>query len=171
MSVDSTMMRDTLRLWASGVSIVATSDGTQRAGMTVSAFNSLCLEPPLVLVCLFKDTVTADLVQSAGVFSVSILHADQIALSDRFAGRVELEEGEDRFDGVPVFEAETGSPIIQGAIAWLDCRVTEVHDGVSHWIVIGETVAAGYRTDDTAPLLYFDRDYREVQRQTEAFKD
>lgn len=165
MAVDPQSMRDTLRFWASGVSVVTTTDGAQQAGMTVSAFNSLCLEPPLIVVCLFKDTTTVNMLRESGVFAVSILHADQADVSDRFAGRIDLQDGEDRFDTVSTTTAVTGAPIIKDAIAWLDCRVYNIHDGVSHWIVIGEAQAVGYRENDAAPLLYFDRNYREMQRE------
>ena len=85
--MDAKDMRDTLRLWASGVAVVSTSDSSCRAGMTVSAFNSLSLDPPTILVCLQKDTRTAEVIQSSGIFAVSILGADQAYVSDRFAGR------------------------------------------------------------------------------------
>jgi flavin reductase (DIM6/NTAB) family NADH-FMN oxidoreductase RutF len=165
MNISPDAMRNTLRLWASGVSIVTTVSGDQRAGMTVSAFNSLCLEPPMILVCLNKNTHAGELVRESGVFAVSILSADQAALSERFAGRVPLAEGEGRFDGVPVITAETGSPIIGGALAWLDCRVETIHDGGSHWIVIGEVLATGAHEVNHAPLLYFDRGYHEIERE------
>jgi flavin reductase (DIM6/NTAB) family NADH-FMN oxidoreductase RutF len=159
--IDPQMMRDTLRLWASGVSVVTTARGAERSGMTVSAFASLSLEPPQILVCLAKDARTAQLLRDTGVFAVSFLNERQAGLSDRFAGRVPLDTIEERFNGVEVFSAVTGAPILADSIAWLDCRVLTQHDGSSHWIVIGEVLATGQHLP-ARPLLYFDRDYRSV---------
>ena len=166
MEMDPQTMRDTLRLWASGVSIVSSAFEGQRVGMTVSAFTSVSLEPPLILVCLQKDTLTAELTEKSGVFSVSILGEHQAYLSDRFAGRVPLAEGEDRFDGVNVAEAISGAPVLSDAIAWLDCRVHANYKGGTHWVIIGYVVAAGYQ-DGAAPLVYYDRSYRTVVSQEE----
>lgn len=159
--IDAEALRDTLRFWASGVSIVTTFADGSRSGMTVSSFNSISLEPPLVLVCLLKDTITARQVKESGHFAVSILSEDDSYLSDRFAGRIPLAQGEDRFDGVETFTAETGSPILKQAIAWLDCTVYAIHDGGTHWIVVGLVAAAGH-TEPNAPLIYFNRGYHHL---------
>lgn len=166
MPIDAESLRDTLRFWGSGVSIVTTAhddeQGHHIAGMTVSAFNSLSLEPPLVLTCLNKDATTAQIIKNAKVLAVSILAHEQAYFSDRFAGRVPLETNEDRFEGVPVFTAVTGSPILRGVLAWLDCRVKEIHDGSTHWIIIGEVLAAGHQEAEGIPLLYYNRAYHTV---------
>jgi len=162
MEVDPQTMRDTLRLWASGVSVVTSVFEGQRVGMTVSAFTSVSLEPPLVLICLQKDTITAELTEKAGIFSVSILGDDQSFLSNRFAGRLDLADGEDRFDGVTTAEAVSGAPILSEAIAWLDCRVHATYKGGTHWVIIGYVLAAGYQEGGVNPLVYFDRSYRAV---------
>ena len=167
MAVNPDEMRDTLRLWASGVTVVTTDNGEQRVGMTVSAFSSLCLEPPLVVVCIFKDTHVGMMIPETKKFGVSILHADQSYLSDRFSGRIVLAPGEDRFDGVSVTQGKDGSPVLTDAIAWLDCRLHAQYDGGTHWIFVGEVVATQRRLTDNAPLLYFDRDYRALERQPE----
>lgn len=151
-------MRDTLRLWPSGVSIVTTSDGERVSGMTVSAFNSLSIEPPLILVCLHKASTTGQLVQLTRRFAVSILGAGQAHISDLFAGRVPLDHKEERFIGLATHTAVTGSPILSDSVAWLDCRVHEQHDGVTHWIVVGEVLATG-ANPERDPLLYYNRDY------------
>lgn len=166
--MDANNLRETMRLWASGVAVVSTADATCRAGMTVSAFNSLSLSPPTILVCLQKDTRTAEVLPGAGVFAVSILGSDQAAISDRFAGRVPLTEGEDRFDGLRLTTGETGVPILADAVAWLDCKVRDIHDGSTHWIVIGEVVATGHPVDGASPLLYFNRSYHQLHTERAA---
>lgn len=165
--MDSQAMRETLRLWASGVSVVTTAHNGELYGSTVSAFNSVSLEPPLILVCLNKDMRLAKAIRESGVFAVSMLAAEHACLSDRFAGRVQFAEGEDRFDGVAITDAETGSPILADAIGWLDCKVHALHDGGTHWIVVGAVQAAGSRSGDPEPLIYFNRGYRELVRQHE----
>lgn len=167
--IDPQTMRDTLRYWASGVSVVSTTletgDSQQRSGMTVSAFNSLSLEPPLVLVCLHKEANTARMVIDAGRFSISILGAEHSHLSDRFAGRIPGVDGDERFEGVETFTAETGAPVLSDALAWLDCTIHVTHDGSTHWIVIGSVQAAGHG-QSSDPLLYFDRSYRQLTPDT-----
>ncbi len=160
--VDPQAMRNTMRLWASGVSIVTTAADGQRGGLTVSSFTSLSLQPPMILVCLHKDSHAIPLIERSGVFAVSILNAEQAHISDRFAGRIPLQHDSQRFDGVNTFAAATGSPIIEGAVGWVDCKVALRHDGSTHWIYIGEVVATG-SSSERAPLLYYDRGYRSLQ--------
>jgi flavin reductase (DIM6/NTAB) family NADH-FMN oxidoreductase RutF len=165
MSVTPDEMRDTLRFWPSGVTVVTTGDGDQRAGMTVSSFSSLCLEPPLVVVCIFKETHVGKMISETKRFGVSILHEDQATISDRFSGRIVLAPGEGRFDGVNFTQGKDGSPVLTDAIAWLDCRLHAQYDGETHWIFVGEVVATQRRLTDNAPLIYFDRDYRSLALQ------
>lgn len=163
MSVDRNTLRDSLRFWSSGVSVVATVtppdvDSHPYAAMTVSSFTSLSLEPAQILVSLAKQSVTTEAVLQATFFSVSVLAADQLELADRFAGRTGLPSTVDRFDGVPTSTAVTGAPILQNALAWFDCHIAAVHDGSTHWIVIGDVLATAHR-DDAAPLIYYNRAY------------
>jgi flavin reductase (DIM6/NTAB) family NADH-FMN oxidoreductase RutF len=164
MTVDRNTMRDTLRFWTSGVTIVATRATEPDAlhpfaGMTASSFLSLSLEPPQILVSLAKFSTTTAVVLASEVFSVSILTAAQAHLADRFAGRSDLSTREDRFDSVPVITAVTGAPILRDSLAWLDCRIAAVHDGSTHWIVVGEVMATGRKDEADDPLIYFNRAY------------
>lgn len=161
MAATPEQLRDTLRLWASGVSVVTTASSERRSGMTVSAFNSLSIDPPLVLVCLHKDASTAQLLQETRHFAVSILAESQADVSDRFAGRVPLDNKEERFIGVPTRTILTGSPILAECVAWLDCNVREQYDGSSHWIVIGEVLATGVYPN-RRPLIYYNRGYHSL---------
>src|SRR5579859_4570959 len=123
MALDSQTLRLTMRQWATGVTIVTSAAGTARGGMTVSSFTSVSLEPPTVLVCLNKKTYTHGLVSESGVYAISMLSAGQEALANRFAG---LDANvTDRFEGIEVETAETGSPLLPGAVAWLDCQVRQ----------------------------------------------
>jgi flavin reductase (DIM6/NTAB) family NADH-FMN oxidoreductase RutF len=157
MTVDANILRHTMRRWATGVTVVTTQAGEEQAGMTVSSFTSVSLEPPTVLVCLNKDTYTHTLVQKSGVFAISMLAAGQEMLSNRFAGLDPL-SNDDRFKGVELAFGETKSPLLMNALAWLDCVVRSTADTTTHTIFIGEVVFARYNPD-AAPLIYHDRGY------------
>jgi flavin reductase (DIM6/NTAB) family NADH-FMN oxidoreductase RutF len=163
MAVNQSSLRDTLRFWSSGVSVVATlTNGAhdfKYAGMTVSSFTSLSLEPPQILISIDKKSTTTGYLLKAGVFAISILSGVQAELSDRFAGRTPLPSHGDRFVGVEFETAVTGAPILHDVLAWLDCRVETVHDGNTHWIVIGSVMASGHQAEAADPLIYFNRGY------------
>lgn len=161
MAFDSTLLRHTMRLWATGVTVVTAQHDNQMRGMTVSSFTSVTMEPPLILICLQKQTETAQAVLDSGSFAVSMLGEEQREISNLFAGFVELAEDEDRFDRIEVALASTGSPIIKGAMGWIDCKVHATHDGSTHYIFVGEVVAAsGESEHNQMPLIYYNRDYR-----------
>ncbi len=157
-----------MRFWASGVTVVATGDGVRCWGMTVSSFTSVSLEPPLILVCLAKNTQTCRMILEREVFSVSLLGAYQAQLSSQFAGFTDLPPGKDRFSGIEVFTARTEAPILREALAWLDCRLYQCYDGVSHQIIVGEVVAAGQQSEPGQPLVYHNRGYWKLMTQDAA---
>lgn len=154
----SETLRQVMRHWATGVAIVTASHQGKRHGMTVNSFTSVSLTPPLVLVCLAQTSQTHDLVLNAGTFGITLLTAEQQALSDRFAGRTEVS---DRFAGLETFTLRTGAPLIAGGLAYLDCRVVQTHPAGTHTIVVGEVLAAMPGTD-APPLLYYNRRYRQL---------
>ncbi len=156
MTVDPNALRVTMRQWATGVTIVTTVADNVRAGMTVSSFTSVSLEPPTVLVCLNKQSFPHDLVLRSGIFAISMLGIGQETLSNRFAG---LDQSvTDRFEGLNLITAETGAPLLPGAVAWLDCIVKSTHDTSTHTIFLGEVVFAGC-DPERAPLVYYNRGY------------
>ena len=156
-------LRATMRLWANGVTVVTSALGKQRAGMTVSSFTSVSLEPPLVLICVFLGTETCNLIEESGVFAVSVLGAEHAQLSNQFAGFSELPEGADRFYNVATTTAESGCPILADSIAWVDCKVHSQLDAGTHRVIIGEVLAAQFDTEQPAPLIYFNRGYHTVK--------
>lgn len=165
MDTISEAMRRSMRLWACGVTVVTTAHGGKRAGMTASSFTSISLEPPLILVCLHKEAGTSLLLRESGIFGVSILGEEQEDLSALFAGYTELPPGVERIDTAPTFVADTGAPLLQEAIAWMDCRVFGMHDGATHHVIVGEVLATGRRDDPAWPLVYHNRAYRSFQRE------
>lgn len=159
MAIESSLLRATMRQWSTGVTVVTTVFGEERAGMTVSSFTSVSLEPPTVLVCLNKKTYCHHLVQQSGVYAVSMLGQRQEALSNRFAGLDPTVI--DRFEGVDISTAETGSPLLPDAIAHLDCIVRSTHETSTHTIFVAEVVYAQV-DPHKAPLVYHDRNYHSL---------
>ncbi len=163
MSVDPQQLRITMRLWTSGVTVVTAALNGKRAGVTASSFTSVSLNPPLILVCLYKNTEIAHTVIEAGHFAVSILGEGQSEISEQFAGHNRaLPKDADRFYNIATSSQITGAPILTDAIAWVDCQVHAAHDGGTHWIIVGEVLAAGRRDDDPKPLVYYNRAYRSI---------
>ncbi len=144
-------------LFASGVTVVTTVHDGKLRGMTVSAFASVSLSPPLVLICLANESESKDWIAESGLFAVNLLSDEQEFLSERFAARAPIVNA--RFDGVPYHTGVTGSPILEGAIAWYDCRVEATHDGGDHTIFIGRVEAIGFGAEGKQPLVYFANRY------------
>lgn len=162
MSVSANDMKDILRFWASGVTVVTTATDQARSGTTASSFTSVSLEPPLVLICLYHEVATVKQIEQNGHFAISILAEGQQDVSGQMAGYIQPPEGKDRFEGLAWQTAQTGSLIYADALAWLDCKLHAIHDGGTHKIIVGEVVSAGKRTEEAPPLMYFNRAYRQL---------
>lgn len=160
MTLDAEQLRTAMRTWTSGVAIVTAEFEGQQHGMTVSSFTSISLDPPLVVISLQKTSRTREMVARAGAFGVTILAADQLGLSERFANRP---PGSGHgLEGLETERLETGAPFIKGGLAWLDCRVSQVVPVGMNSLFIGEVVAV--RVDERgAPLIYHDRTYHQLQ--------
>lgn len=160
MAVELARFKSALRRWASGVTIVTTRAGDRELGMTVSAFSSVSLDPPLVLVCADKKAHTHPLIAEGGVFAVNLLADDQWDLSNRFATKGNEAE---RFDGIECRRGPSGAPWLPDTLAVLDCRVVSAHDAGDHVIYVGEVLAA--EVDDTRqPLVYYEAGYHVLAR-------
>jgi flavin reductase (DIM6/NTAB) family NADH-FMN oxidoreductase RutF len=144
MPVDPERFKRVLGSWASGVTIVTSSHREHVHGMTVSAFCSVSLDPMLVLVCADKTSNTQALIERARVFSVSLLAAEQEALSE----------------GLACETGATGCPRIPGALGYLDCRVVQAIDAGDHIVYVGSVEAA--EAGDSGPLLYFRARYHSL---------
>jgi flavin reductase (DIM6/NTAB) family NADH-FMN oxidoreductase RutF len=154
MAVEPETFKAVMGQWPSGVTVVTTRDADGPAGMTASSFSSVSLDPPLISICVARHLAMHARLENAGVFAVNILSKDNIESGQRFAGM--LRDVTDRFDGVPVSTAVTGSPLLTGTLGWVDCRSWARYDGGDHTIFVGEVLAAGI--DPTAaPLLYHSR--------------
>jgi flavin reductase (DIM6/NTAB) family NADH-FMN oxidoreductase RutF len=144
-----------MRRFATGVAIVTTAHEGRIHGFTANAFASVSAEPPTVLICVNRRATAHPLIASSQRFCVNILALDQRALAERFAGG----EPRSRFDGVGYRIGPSGSPILDGTLAHLDCSLGEELSASTHTIFLGAVLDAGWR--DGEPLGYFNRAYRD----------
>jgi flavin reductase (DIM6/NTAB) family NADH-FMN oxidoreductase RutF len=157
--LDPEQLRQAMRAWTAGVTIVTASHAGERHGMTVSSFTSIALEPPMIIISLHTDSRTHNLIAQANAFAVTILADGQQDISNLFAGR--LPDKEDRLAGVETETLATGAPFIKGGLAYLDCRVTQEIVVGTNTLFLAEVVAAR-GSGEGKPLVYHDRTYRKL---------
>jgi flavin reductase (DIM6/NTAB) family NADH-FMN oxidoreductase RutF len=158
MNVDPDTFRSVLGRFASGVTIVTAIDSNGHDfGLTVSAFASVSLEPPLVVVCIDHDASLHPVLQHAHHFAVNILSTDQEPLARRFSTLAG-----DRFDGVGYVRGQTGVAVLDDVLAILECRKLHTFEGGDHSIFIGEVETAHAHTG--SPLLYYRGGYAQLER-------
>jgi flavin reductase (DIM6/NTAB) family NADH-FMN oxidoreductase RutF len=158
MPLDPDTFRSVLGRFASGVTVVTTCDDAGRDhGMTVSAFCSLSLSPPLVLVCVDHSASMHPLLVPGVRIAINILAAGQEALSRRFSAKDAA-----RFDGIGYSRGVTGAPLLDDVLAALECQVVRIHDGGDHTIVVCEVEIATSRPE--RPLLYYRGGYAQLER-------
>lgn len=158
MSITPDQFRDAMRHFPAGVTIVTVKAGDQIHGLTVSAFVSVSPTPPLISVIIDQRHYTHDLLEQDGaVFAVNILKEEQHHLSNRFAW-----VKEDRFAEGNWGTAVTGAPILEDALVWLDCTIYSRSEAGTHTIYVGEIQASSVPEPEHKPLLYWNRDYRQL---------
>ncbi|GEP32611.1 hypothetical protein NSZ01_03790 [Nocardioides szechwanensis] len=147
--------RDVLGSFASGVTVVTTVSNGEPVGMTCQSFSSVSLDPPLVLFIPAKTSRAWPLMQRSGRFCVNFLAADQAELSNTMASR-----GTDKFADVSWQPTEsTGSPLLEGALGYVDCSIHAVHEAGDHYVVIGRVLELALGEAEK-PLLFFQGKYR-----------
>jgi 3-hydroxy-9,10-secoandrosta-1,3,5(10)-triene-9,17-dione monooxygenase reductase component len=143
---ESAAFREALARFASGVTIVTAGGETGPVGFTATGFTSVSLLPPLILVCVGKLASAHDGVVGAERFGVSILSEHQTAIAEQFA-----RSGIDRFQNVPLRGGRV--PLIEGAVASLECRRYAHHDAGDHTLLLGEVLETWVQTG--RPLLHY----------------
>jgi flavin reductase (DIM6/NTAB) family NADH-FMN oxidoreductase RutF len=149
--IDESEFRRVIGHFATGVAIVTScrEDGSA-CGLTVSAVASVSLDPTLILVCVDRESDTHGWLEKAGVFAANVLEEGRgETVARRFAGG----GAEDKFRGIAWRTEHTGAPVLDDALAWMDCRVTAALPGGDHTIFVGEVLAADAR--EGTPLLYY----------------
>lgn len=155
--LDSLQFREVMGRFPTGVAVVcARAHGSAVWGVTVNSFTSVSLDPPLILVCIDRAAASHDKLTTAQTFAISVLAEDQADIAKRFA----LEPPETRFDDVAWRGASDGSPVLEGAAAWLECETNGVMPGGDHSIVLGRVIASG--CSDRGALLFFAGAYGRV---------
>jgi 3-hydroxy-9,10-secoandrosta-1,3,5(10)-triene-9,17-dione monooxygenase reductase component len=149
--------------FVTGVTVVTTLDGGVPQGITVNALSSVSLEPPLIMVALDRRRFITPSVREAARFAVNVLSEDQQELSDCFAG-APVDPGRDLFCGATWTPGSTGLPLIDGAIATIECTVVERFQAGDHELFIGRVDAMANAEPHAMPLLYYRRQYLRIQR-------
>ena len=156
--VDALQYRRVVGRFATGVTVVTTVLDGQHHALTANSFTSVSLDPFLVLFCPERVARFHDAVLASGVFGVSVLAQGQQELSRRFAARGRPLEGQ--FDGVPyTVGAHTGTVLLDGALASLECETVTTTDAGDHSVVIGRVLGLGVPSPAGAPLLYYEGRY------------
>ncbi len=155
MPISSNEFRAALSKFASGVTVVTTKDAEGNLhGITVSAFCSLSLDPPLVLVCIEKTAGSHHAFTESGHFVVNILSEEQIGHSNQFASPIP-----DKFEGIEFVEGIKDVPVLKNALANLECSLVNSHENGDHTIFVGQ-IEKITLNDNDKPLLYFHGNYR-----------
>jgi flavin reductase (DIM6/NTAB) family NADH-FMN oxidoreductase RutF len=160
MSLDARGYRDIWGNFATGVTVITTDVDGWLHGMTANGVVSISLDPLLMLVSVDKNTRCHGQLGAARKFGVSFLGQDQEAISSLFAKRGEPEQGALR--GVPFHAGPHGTPILDGSLAYLECRVAEIFAGGDHDLFVGEALGGEILRSDAPPLLFFRGRYRQI---------
>jgi flavin reductase (DIM6/NTAB) family NADH-FMN oxidoreductase RutF len=162
--IEPTLFKSALGRFASGVTVVTVVGPEGDHGMTASSFASVSLSPPLVLVCVKKGNATHGLLEAAGRYAINLLGADQVSVSNRFAGW--WEAGRSKWDDLTIERApHSGAALIGGSLVSLDCALHERFDAGDHSIFVGRVVGAWLSEGESkalSPLLYFAGGYRSI---------
>lgn len=159
-TVDPRQYRDVIGRFATGVTVITWDDGESARGMTANAISSVSLDPMLVLICIDKKVSAHPRLLASNAFAINILAHDQIEVSKVFASH-----GVEGMADVPYELGQTGSPLIDGSIAWIDCEIGERLEGGDHTIFLGKVVAVSIARPDTDPLLFWAGRYRRMGEQ------
>jgi 3-hydroxy-9,10-secoandrosta-1,3,5(10)-triene-9,17-dione monooxygenase reductase component len=151
-------LRSVMRYFASAVTVVTGALETgELFGLTVTAFTSVSLEPPLVLICIRNESSATGLLRKSMKFCVNILAEHQQAVAEKFS----LAGEGGRFLNLDYTIGKSGSPIVRGTIGYIDCRIVEVVSGGDHTVFFGEAVEVA--SEDKKPLLYLNRRYVKLE--------
>ncbi len=159
MGVAAESFKQALSRWASGITIVTCRTADRPIhGMTASSLASASLDPPLVLVCVNRNALTHALIAEQGAFGINILRSDQQEVSSRCAGFLGAKAH--FLDDQPYRTGESGAPLLEDALSWLECTLWRSYDAGDHTIYVGEVQSAG--ATEGEPLLWYQRGYREL---------
>jgi len=153
---DDKQFRNVLGHFATGVTIITAMDDGEPVGLAANSFTSLSLDPPLILFCVAHTSSTWPRIEAAGMFAVNILGEEHEELSGLFA-----KKGADRFSQTPWRVGVSGAPVLEEAIAYLDCQFEAEYPGGDHKIVVGRVLDLDMR-EGSRPLLFYKGGYERM---------
>lgn len=159
MTEQSMLFRQVLGAFATGVAVVTTKRQNCYFGLTINSFTSVSLDPMLIQINIARNTTSHEYISETGYFAVNILAEDQLHISNIFSGAPPAE----RFRHVQVWEASSGSPVIEGSMAFIEVKVVGMYEGGDHTIFLGEVLQMQTLRDDVRPLLYFRGKYGRME--------
>ena len=163
MTLNSTEFRKAMGAFATGVTIITVDLDDEVHGMTANAFTSVSLDPMLVLVCVDHSTRTHAHLHAKKRFGINVLCADQMAISEYYARPERSHEHAEAEAGARFNRTRHGTPMLDGALAFLECRLESVQEAGDHSIFIAEVEDVVVREGD--PLLFFRSVYRKIGEQ------
>ncbi len=159
MSLNIDSLKSVLGHFPAGVTIVTIKSGDDIHGCTVSAFSSISVDPALIMISINNDSRSGNLLsQPNATFGVNILAGDQANISNQFA----WVKTDNKFELGDWSAAVTGAPILENALGWLDCSIHSTHQAGTHTLFIGKVEACNLVRPNEAPLVYWNRDYRDL---------
>lgn len=159
MPIEGSLFRHVLGRFASGVTVVTMAYAGESSGLTVSAFSSVSLAPPLILICIDKQSSTLGLLRNSQAFVVNVLSAEQSALSNHFASK-----SAEKLAGIPHHTGRLGAPVLSHTLAHMECKLVSEVDGGDHFVYIGQIEEAAY-DEEKLPLLYYHGSYGTFHKQ------
>ena len=154
--------RRALGSFATGVSVVTCQVGERTHGITINSLTSVSLDPPLILICVDKKAIAHDMIPESGHFAVNILTEQQREISDYFAYRLALDPIHELRD-VPYHPGVTGAPLIDGALAYVECRLAERIPGGDHTIFLAQVLSVEVASEAN-PLLFHRGKYPRLEK-------
>lgn len=156
---DQTEFRTVMGHFPTGVVVVASESNGIKSALTLQSFQSLSLEPALILVSVAKTSTSWPSIAANGTFAVTYLSADQGPLARQFS----RQDGGDKFEGVELSETPVHKqPLLSGGSAWVECELDAVHDGGDHHIVVARVVSLGLLKKSTEPIVFFSSKFAEL---------
>lgn len=153
-------LREVMRRWVTGVTIVTVEQDEQLHGATVSSLTSISVDPPIITISLSKDSRTHQMVKHTGVFGVTLLANDQQDISESFSGQIP--DGHDRFEGIRYRKIHPHVAVLEGGLAGLACRVIHQFEMTNSTLFVAE-VSAAELGEAQSPLVYVNRSYRRLE--------
>ena len=152
MVASNDLFKELMRRFAAGVTLVTFNENKKFGGLTVSSFCSLSMDPPLVLICIDRKIVSHDSLEKADTFGVNICNSEQGKLAWDFANS-KIDKNE-LIKSLPHTLTELGTPLLEGCLATMECKITKKYDGGDHTIFIGQ-VEEGKFDENAKPLVYY----------------